>query len=401
MTAHASKGLEFDTVFITGAVEQAWGEKVRGRSRMISYPENLQLSPAGDSPDVRLRLFFVAATRAKRQLFISYSSTNDTGKPLDRAGFLLPLGEAHHIDEPDTIETVIQDIQQQWYSGVATPNTALKELLASTLDRYKLSATHLGNFLDVTRGGPQLFLIHNLLRFPKSMSPAAAYGSAIHATLQRAHAHLSATKKYRAFEDILNDFESELATYRLSEKDANDLLQKGIHTLQSFLDETYQTFTPEQKVELNFSGQQSIVDGAHLTGSLDLVDIDTAAKTIQVTDYKTGHPSNTWKGTTDYEKLKLHRYRQQLMFYKILVEHSRDFNTYTVNRGVLQFVEPTATGQILALDDDFSNAELDEFKKLVAAVYARITSLDLPSTDEFEPTYKGVLAFEKFLIDNN
>jgi DNA helicase-2/ATP-dependent DNA helicase PcrA len=401
MTAHASKGLEFDTVFITGAVEQAWGEKVRGRSRMISYPENLQLSPAGDSPDERLRLFFVAATRAKRQLFISYSSTNDTGKPLDRAGFLLPLGEAHHIDEPDTIETVIQDIQQQWYSGVATPNTALKELLASTLDRYKLSATHLGNFLDVTRGGPQLFLIHNLLRFPKSMSPAAAYGSAIHATLQRAHAHLSATKKYRAFEDILNDFESELATYRLSEKDANDLLQKGIHTLQSFLDETYQTFTPEQKVELNFSGQQSIVDGAHLTGSLDLVDIDTAAKTIQVTDYKTGHPSNTWKGTTDYEKLKLHRYRQQLMFYKILVEHSRDFNTYTVNRGVLQFVEPTATGQILALDDDFSNAELDEFKKLVAAVYARITSLDLPSTDEFEPTYKGVLAFEKFLIDNN
>lgn len=62
----------------------------------------------------------------------------------------------------------------------------MKELLAHTLESYKLSVTHLTSFLDVTRGGPQHFLLNSLLRFPKSKHPSAEYGSAIHEALQRA-----------------------------------------------------------------------------------------------------------------------------------------------------------------------------------------------------------------------
>src|SRR5690606_39533529 len=54
MTAHKSKGLEFDTVYIMGATDSAWGERARTRSRLIGYPENLPLMPAGDQPDDRL-----------------------------------------------------------------------------------------------------------------------------------------------------------------------------------------------------------------------------------------------------------------------------------------------------------------------------------------------------------
>lgn len=401
MTAHKSKGLEFDTVFIIGATDSMWGERVRGKSRLISYPENLPISPAGDSPDERLRLFFVAATRAKKELVISYAETNDDGKPLERAGFLLPLGEITPIaPTPDNIGPHTH-AQQHWYSTIATPSNDLHTLLAPILDRYKLSATHLGNFLDVTRGGPQAFLLNNLLRFPQAMSPAAAYGSAIHTTLQKAHAHLSATGKYRATEDILRDFETALDDYRLDATEKENLLQKGIDTLQVFLTSHYHSFMPSQKVELSFAGQQSTIDGAHLTGNLDLVDINSSDKTIIVTDYKTGHPTRDWKGKTDYEKAKLHRYRQQLMFYKLLVEHSRDYGSYQVTRGVLQFVEPTKDGQILDLQDDFQDAELDEFRRLVIAVWKKITSLDLPNIDSYEPSYKGILAFEQDLLDEN
>ncbi|QWQ32639.1 hypothetical protein KOY48_02240 [Candidatus Minimicrobia naudis] len=48
MTAHKSKGLEFPHVFVIGAIDSAWGEKVRSRSRrVIRYPANLQLQASG------------------------------------------------------------------------------------------------------------------------------------------------------------------------------------------------------------------------------------------------------------------------------------------------------------------------------------------------------------------
>ncbi len=398
MTAHKSKGLEFDTVYITGAIDSMWGERVRTRSRLIGYPENLPLATAGDSSDERLRLFFVAATRAKRRLIMSYATTSDTDKPLERASFLSIL-EPTAIDAPPVTDEPAQ-AEIRWYRRFTEPHHELKEILAPTLANYKLSATHLGNFLDVTRGGPHNFLIQNLLRFPQSMSAAAAYGSAIHATLQRAHAHLSATQKQRAVEDILHDYEAELAQYRLRSDDTARYSQKGVESLQVFLSAKYDSFTPTQRVELNFAGQQSIVDTAHLTGKLDLVDIDTTAKTMAVTDYKTGQPSRTWKGITDYEKIKLHRYRQQLMFYKLLVEHSRDYHTYAVNKGILQFVEPTRDGQIIALEDDFTDTDLATFRQLLVKVWQKITTLDLPDTTSYDPTYKGILAFEQDLLDD-
>jgi DNA helicase-2/ATP-dependent DNA helicase PcrA len=368
MTAHKSKGLEFDTVYIPGAVDSMWGERVRSRSRLINYPENLPLATVGDSPDERLRLFYVAVTRAKRELHMSYSLQSVTGKMLDRASFLTSLEITPEIITPSTLASPEAQAELRWYTTLTEPKQEIATLLAPQLETYKLSATHLGNFLDVTRGGPQGFLIHTLLRFPQAMSPSAAYGSAVHATLQRAHAHLAATGKQRAIEDVLHDYEAELSQHRLNEHDIETYTQKGIDALQAFLAARYDSFTREQKVELNFAGQQSIVDGAHLTGKLDLVDIDTSQRTMTVTDYKTGKPSQAWKGATDYEKIKLHRYRQQLMFYKLLVEHSRDYGNYEVNRGVLQFVEPTKSGEILSLDDDFSHNELDDFRRLVVIV---------------------------------
>ncbi len=398
MTTHKSKGLEFDTVYIPGVVDSMWGERVRTRSRLIGYPENLPLATAGDSPDERLRLFFVAATRAKQQLCISYATQDDSGKALDRASFLAPLEATPIPPVPATHEA--QQAELRWYEHLTEPHQELQALLQPTLESYKLSATHLGNFLDVTRGGPEAFLIHNLLRFPQAMSPAAAYGSAMHETLQRAHAHLAATGKQRALEDILNDYEGELARHRLSSEDFEQYSQKGADALQAFLAAKYDTFSQQQKVELNFAGQQSIIGEVHLTGKLDLVDLNASDKTMVVTDYKTGHPSRNWKGSSDYEKIKLHRYRQQLMFYKLLVENSRDYSNYTVTEGVLQFVEPAKEGDIISLSASFAREELHEFRQLLEAVWAHIVNLNLPSTEGYEPNYKGILQFERDLLDN-
>ncbi len=399
MTAHKSKGLEFNSVYIVGAIDSAWGEHVRSRNSLIGYPENLPLAPTGNSFDERLRLFFVAMTRAKHNLTISYSLSDLATKPTLRASFL--TGENWVNQAPKkahTIETLTQMAELNWYQPLLLIQPAtMKELLQPTLDDYKLSATHLGAFLDVTHGGPQGFLLSHLLRFPQAVSPHAGYGSAIHKTLQQAHSHLSATGKHRAVEDILHDFERNLHEQNMTDEDFAEFLQKGSDTLQAFLAQKYVSFDVAQKVELNFAGQHAILDEAHLTGSLDLVDINN--KSMIVTDYKTGRPVRDWKGTTDYDKIKLHRYRQQLMFYKLLVEHSRDYSNYTVDQGILQFVEPTRSGEIIALDTAFTADELSEFTRLIQKVWHHITTLDLPNTDDYDQTYKGILAFEQDLLN--
>jgi len=401
MTVHKSKGLEFDNVFIVGAIDSAWGSRVRARSRLIGYPENLPLAPAGDTFDERLRLFFVAMTRARIQLTISYGLSDDNGKSNLRASFL--ADETWSATTPQlsrTIEGLARAAQLMWYQPIIAPlKQDMRSLLAPHLDNYKLSSTHLNNFLDITRGGPQMFLMNNLLRFPQAISPSAGYGSAIHAALQRTHSHLVATGKHRPDEDILHDFEENLQAQRLSEKDFVAYLQKGSDALSVFLKERHHTFSTTQRAELNFAHQNVRLGDAHLTGSLDLVDIDKEARRIIVTDYKTGKPARGWNGKTDYEKVKLHRYKQQLMFYNLLVRHSRDYGKYEFDKGVLQFVEPTPGGVILSLEARFSNDELNRFSQLIQSVWRHIITLDLPDVSNYDPSYKGILAFERSLLD--
>ncbi|MDN5274328.1 MAG: uvrD [Candidatus Saccharibacteria bacterium] len=398
MTAHKSKGLEFDTVYVIGAVDSAWGERVRTRNRLISYPENLPLAPSGDTFDERLRLFFVAMTRARMHLKISYSGADDKQKNTLPASFL--IGETWQATQPQlpsSIESLTHSAELVWYQPIVTPLTpSMRELLAPALENYKLSSTHLNAFLDVSRGGPQAFLMNNLLRFPQATSPSAGYGSAIHTTLQRAHSHLTATGKHRPIEDILHDFEENLHSQHLTDRDFDIYLQKGSEALSRFLEVKYSEFSPSQKTELNFAGQAVFFEEAHLTGSLDLVDIQD--QTITVTDYKTGKAIRNWTGKTDYEKMKLHRYKQQLMFYCLLIHHSRDYNKFTVEKSVIQFVEPTLNGDIISLEAQFSHEELARFRQLIHSVWRRIIMLDLPDTSAYEPSYKGVLEFEDDLI---
>ena len=399
MTAHKSKGLEFPHVFVVGAIDSAWGEKVRTRSRLIRYPANLQLQPAGASYDERLRLFFVAMTRAKTTLTMTYSQTNDAGSDTMIASFLTDHTPTI-IPAADTPAAQITVAQTDWSTRLSAPMSAeLKDVLAPTLEAYKLSITHLNNFLDVSRGGPQNFLLNNLLRFPSAKSPAASYGTAIHSVLQQLHNLLRADHCLPPTERILHYFRTSLEAQHLPPDDFELYLDKGTAALTAFLDAKSSDFRDTELAELDFAHQGVVVGGARLTGKLDVADIDKHNKTIFVTDYKTGKPSHSWRGTSDYEKIKLHKYRQQLMFYQLLVESSRDYGNFTFTGARLQFVEPDMkTGDILSLEDTFSREELAEFTQLIDVVWQKITTLDLPDISEYSADYKGILQFEEDLL---
>jgi len=63
MTVHASKGLEFDYVFITGLEEDLFPHQRMGATKNKE-----------DGEEER-RLFYVALTRARKKIFLTYANT--------------------------------------------------------------------------------------------------------------------------------------------------------------------------------------------------------------------------------------------------------------------------------------------------------------------------------------
>lgn len=401
MTAHKSKGLEFDAVFVLSCQEDIWGNSARKRSSSVRFPYNLPIEPAGQTDDDCLRLFFVAMTRARAHLYMSCYQTDSSGRDNLMAGFLQSDDFEPIVHEPgDITAELLQTLEPTWHlRHINSPHTLKRTLLQPQLERYQLSVTHLNNFLDVTSGGPQAFLLQNLLRFPQSMGTGAVFGSAVHAVLQRAHIHLASSGEKRPVEDILHDFELQLQNARLSERDFSYLLEKGSEVLPNYLNERYDTFVAHQLAEYSFNNQGVMAGEARLTGAIDLLDVDKENRSIIVTDYKTGKPSASWTGATEYEKIKLHKYRQQLMMYKLLVEGSRDFGgNYKVHAGVLEFVESDGDGRVHRLEMSFDAEEFERFKTLVGVVWRHIMELDLPDTSNYPANYKGIRSFEDDLL---
>ena len=71
MTAHGSKGLEFKHVIIFNTTHKNWGE-ARSMSK-LKLPSHLRLEPDADEIDDMVRLFFVALSRAKESLYLTYA----------------------------------------------------------------------------------------------------------------------------------------------------------------------------------------------------------------------------------------------------------------------------------------------------------------------------------------
>jgi len=86
MSAHKSKGLEFDTVFLLSCQDENWSKG--GRKNKIRLPENLPIDVGSDETDDDLRLFYVAISRAKEDLTITSYRSSNWGREIERSQFI-------------------------------------------------------------------------------------------------------------------------------------------------------------------------------------------------------------------------------------------------------------------------------------------------------------------------
>lgn len=483
LSAHGAKGLEFDTVFVLSCQDQIWAG--RGMGNKISMPINMPIQPAGEDETDQLRLFYVAITRAKKHLYLTSYRINESGKESSLLRFLLPdenftsdamsveggdkpkgstKGNAKGISKGVTkgdsnngtkniLETLynpsletLEDnppqthelLTSSWLSYNTPPFFGEEiELLKILLKEYKLSVTHLNNFLNVKDGGPQKFLEQNLLRFPQAKTISSSYGSAIHKAIERFILYKknnNSKKVFGANTDantdtektfLISSFVEALKKERLGKKDYEYNKKRGEDALSAFYDQKQEDFNGDDLSEVDFkhegvmltdsglshaSSKTGLLPFAHLTGKIDKI-FKNANNQFEVVDFKTGKAEVSWQTSDEDKKIKLNNYKRQLLFYKLLMENSNTYKNSFVSSGILQFVEPiketsakgTLKNKIVGLSLDLQNREeeIDRLIRLSCIVYNKILNLDFPDVSQFEPNLKGIIAFEDWLLENN
>ena len=401
MTAYKAKGLEFGAVFVINAQDEVWGPTARSGSSRIALPRNLPIEPAGNSDNDRLRLLFVALTRAKHTLYVTGYTHNLDNKLSPPLSFLAGSEgfETRTSEKPSSVkaaEILSKDWAYRFRQIIADKPSLFEPILAD----YKLSVTHLNNFIDIREAGPQYFLTHNLLRFPEALTPSAAYGDAVHKTLQWIYGELRGSGELPALTKLQTYFVDMLSRNHLKPTDYKRLEARGRTALEKYLKERGKQFSAGDLVERGFNNEGVVINEARLSGKIDLLHFGEANQ-VEVRDFKTGKPARAWQGKDEYEKVKLHKYRQQLLFYKLLVENSASFaRKLTVTGGALEFIEPDDEGRLLDnLELNFDPEELTRFATLIGAVWRHVMALDFPDVSRYPANLKGIQQFEQDLIN--
>lgn len=390
MTSHKSKGLEFKHVFLTSVDDSAWG-KSKGNNNKLSLPCNLaHIRHTGITDDEQLRLFFVAITRAKETLVMTSSEHNSDGGDIKRlrylsessrdddeqkSPYLLPEMQKiilHH-DDLSTIEK-IATMRLGWVSAYQKLELDAMELLRERMKDYRLSATDLTGFIDVIYGGPQTIYQRKVLRAPSEPATfSMCYGSILHNVFEQI------TSQGIDNNAALELFRSEAQKAILNDSEKKDLLEKGEASLNIALQEFDKILRHDHaKAEVNFSPEKLNIDGIPVTGKIDHLEINPESKTIELYDFKTGtHHAEKWNSHPS-----LYKYRLQLGFYKLLLNHSLSYRNYKVTHGHILFVTPDNDNKVYDEVYEFNDTDEQELKNIMRAVYYQISSLDFVKDDD-------------------
>ena len=390
LTAHGSKGLQFDYVFMLGCTRGVWDSA--SRNRTYSLPPTIWSGPAGSEEEESRRLFYVAMTRARRLLAISWPARDNKEKDLEMSRFVAELAEGGSLP----VQRLTLDDERLLGFGGVTLRAASTNMPSSFIDdafvdsllqKYSLSVTHLNSYLRC----PVAFYFNNILRVPAPMSAALTFGSAAHHALEQLFRRMKGDPASR-FPDaatFVDDFRWYMRRHedQFTPAEFRRRLEYGEAILPGFHDAHRSSWKHNSLVEYPF--RNIVMDGVPINGKLDMLEF--SGSLVTVVDYKTGNPANARKKLQppDPEKVKKAiadgkepaeidlmggDYWRQAVFYRILVENEPRKN-WLMSAARFEFVEPEKdTGEYRSARFEVSDAEVEQVKELIRDVYSKIIS---------------------------
>lgn len=377
LTAHRAKGLEFDTVFITGAHEKGWNKQKRRES--IPLPAGIvseAIRPVEEEEE--RRLFFVAMTRARKKLIITHTKSDGSGKELNPSSFIIEIGS-----QCQSIARLPQSLNATaFFAPLITKvrKETQKTLLDEQLHSYALAPTSLNTYLQC----PQLFLYQNIYQIPAVRTGSQAYGEAIHRALEYLGRSLRENGKIPERESILAVFQNFLASQGLTQNDEQLYRSRGESVLQAYLETEAPTWLKPLDLEYNFRPHQVRLDGTiPITGKLDKIEPIPGSRLVRVVDYKTGsiRSRNAILGQTAAADSD---YWRQLQFYYVLAESDPNF-PYQIGEVALVFLDNKAMFRTEVFT--IEKRDREEMKQLIREVRHRILKQDFIHTPHKKKGY--------------
>ncbi len=409
LTAHGSKWLEYDYVFIPQVYEWNWNKKkIADKLKLpvwliwswiqyswLSEKEYLSLEKNISSEEER-RLFFVAITRAKKSVIFTMSESKDN-KILLQSAFMVETGISPQMYKTEAWEEDLKNMIKDCIIGredlISTKKDELK-YIKDFLSTYKLSPTDLNKFLS----DPKVFLKEVIFKYPFLNNENLIFGSAYHKVLE---VSVNGKKDWNIFsiEKIKKLFLDEINKYSLNFEEYSRLLERWNKGFEWYYDIFIKNKREILKTEYSFYPKNVLFEWVPLSWKIDKIEIisdflDNSSSEeisplwqqalfknkVSLVDYK------TWKTKTIWSIKWLDRnwnkkeegwdYYKQLLFYKLMFENCSELKSrYDIWELGIDFVE-WKDWEYKYISVPYSNEDFEDFKKLVKDSRAKISDID-------------------------
>lgn len=399
VTAHGAKGLEFDHVFLIGCTSGVWDAK--SRNHTYTFPANVGRSIVGSEEEESRRLFYVAMTRARKQLVVTWPAKDNNDKALEQSRFVAELTEAN---------CPVQRVELAWQPLVDFGTAVLAELpardagelldhafLDKLLENYSLSVTHLSAYLKC----PTMFYFQYLLRVPAKGGAALFFGLAIHYAMENLFRMMlnDPDKKFPPAEVLVDLFSQFMERHRneFTAIEYKRRMEYGVAILPRYYARYVDSWGKNVLVEKVYRGVS--VKGVPVNGKLDKGELSGAM--LHLSDYKTGQYEKAKKKllAPDLEKIAAmqagvvktisfeHQYGgdywRQAVFYRVLAE-TDPHNNWLVDRVTFDFVEPDRqTDEFRQAVVNVDERDVEIVTKQIVEVYDKIRNKEFfPGCDD-------------------
>jgi DNA helicase II / ATP-dependent DNA helicase PcrA len=342
LTCHGSKGLEYEYVFFVGCHSAVWENKKK-YNQGYKLPPNVFTKETPEEKEEELRrLFFVAATRAEKYLYISFPKFTNDGKELEASRFIAEMAMENLKHEPVVIA---DDIKLKYsvlrYGLIQQPEleAAEKDFIEQLLVGFKMNVTALNNYLEC----PLKFYYNSLVRIPGAYSENAQFGTSMHDALSHYYNKMMESGRvYPPLQVMLGRFEWHITSNRhvFTAESLRRFTDYGIQCLTALYDSFFVN-----------KGDEFVRTEVSLEATLHSIPLKGFADKIQywgnevvITDFKTG---SLEKSNRRYEfveagfpkKPEGGNYWRQAVFYKLLFDRQRD-KSKELRQIEFLFIEP-------------------------------------------------------------
>ncbi len=394
MTVHGAKGLEFRYVFMVNLVDKKF--PTIARSEKIAIPDALVREKLTETADAHLeeerRLFYVAATRAKDELYLTGAKDYGGAREKKPSRFISEMGLASEIVPELTLSEKNEFLRDLHYLNARELASAEK----SAAEKYPLPDKFSFSQLAAYSTCPLQYKYAFILKVPASTDKASLiFGRVLHNTLY--NFLLPLLSERQALQgDLFAGLEKAAGKAAKKKAEENLLSEKRLMELYAEFWQADGYASKEQREEYKTKGRNALKkflvayksEAAHeilflekkfsfkigsdvIKGTIDRVD-KLADGTLEIVDYKTGK---------NKEKLEF-KDKRQLILYQLFLE---EFLGVKVSALSYYYLESGEKRSFVAAEKDIT--------KLRAEILAEIAAI---KKRDFTPTPSMMCQFCDF-----